>query len=88
MTTVTRSDVHRLVDELPEADVQEAAELINAYRRGDRVLIRLLTAPVVPAEPDESAALAELTDDDRNDIISAEELQAPPRHRLSTRRVV
>lgn len=72
---MTRSDFHRLIDELPDADVSAAAELVDAHRRGDRVLIQLLTAPVVPAEPDEIAALAELTEDDRNDVVSAEELR-------------
>jgi len=50
---MTRSELHQLVDQLPEDEVDPAAELLDAYRRGDRVLIRLLTAPVVPAEPDE-----------------------------------
>lgn len=73
---MTRSELHQLVDQLPEDEVDPAAELLDAYRRGDRVLIRLLTAPVVPAEPDELAALAELSDDDRNDVTSAEELRS------------
>ncbi len=73
---MTRSDFHRLIDELPEHEVQEAAELLAAYRRGDRVLIQLLTAPVVPAEPDELAALAEGAHDDPNDTVSLKELKA------------
>lgn len=73
---MTRSELHQLVDQLSEDEVDPAAELLDAYRRGDRVLIRLLTAPVVPAEPDELAALAELSDDDRNDVTSAEELRS------------
>ncbi len=72
----TRTELHQLVDELPDEEVDPAAELLDAYRRGDRVLIQLLTAPVVPAEPDEIAALAELRDDDRNDVISADELRS------------
>ncbi|MGH7709302.1 MAG: hypothetical protein ACREM8_04055 [Vulcanimicrobiaceae bacterium] len=73
---MTRTELHQLVDELPDEEVDPAAELLDAYRRGDRVLIQLLTAPVVPAEPDEIAALAELRDDDRNDVISADELRS------------
>ncbi len=73
---ITRSELHQLVDNLAEEQVDPAAELLDAYRRGDRVLIQLLTAPVVPAKPDEIAALAELTDEDRNDVISAEELRS------------
>ena len=72
---ITRSALHQLVEDLSEDQVDPAAELLDAYRRGDRVLIQLLTAPVVPAEPDEIAALAELTDEDRNDVISAKELR-------------
>ena len=41
------------VDELPEEEVDSAAEVFDAYRRGDRALIQLLTAPVVLAEPAE-----------------------------------
>ncbi len=73
---MTRSDLHQLVDEIPDDQVDPAAELLDAYRRGDRVLIQLLTAPVVPAEPDELAALAEGAKDDPKDTVSLEELKA------------
>lgn len=72
---MTRSDLHQLVDELPEEEVDSAAELLDAYRRGDRALIKLLTAPVVPTEPDELNALAELTGDDLDNVVSDEELR-------------
>ncbi|MGH7728548.1 MAG: hypothetical protein ACREM2_07155 [Vulcanimicrobiaceae bacterium] len=72
---MTRSQLHQLVDELPESEVNPAAELLDAYRRGDRALIQLLTAPVVPIEPEELAALAELTDEDLVNVISDEELR-------------
>jgi len=76
MPAMTRTELHRLVDELPEEAVDAAAELLAAYRHGDHALVRLLTAPVVPAEPDELAALAELTDEDLDlaNAISDEEL--------------
>jgi len=73
---MTRSELHHLVDELPEEQVDQAAELLDAYRRGDRVLIQLLSAPVVPAESDELAALAEGAKDDPKDTVSLEELKA------------
>ncbi len=72
---VTRTALHKLVDELREDQVDDAAELLDAYRRGDRLLIQLLTAPLVAAEPDEIEALAELTEADRNDVVPAEELK-------------
>ena len=72
---MTRSQLHDLVDELPEDQVDPAAELLDAYRHGDRVLIQLMTAPTVPEEPDELAALAEGTDDDPADTVSLEELK-------------
>ncbi|MGH7757030.1 MAG: hypothetical protein ACREM8_12220 [Vulcanimicrobiaceae bacterium] len=73
---MTRSELHHLVDELPEEQVDAAAELLDAYRRGDRVLIQLLTAPLVPAEPDELAALAEGENDDPKETVSLAELKA------------
>jgi hypothetical protein len=45
-------------------------------RRGDRMLIQLLTAPVVPAEPDELVALTEGAKNDPSDTVSLEELKA------------
>ena len=72
---MTRSELHELVDSLPEDQVDSAAEVLGAYRRGDQALIRLLTAQVVPAEPDELSALAELTDEDLKNVVSAEELR-------------
>ena len=73
---MTRSELQQIVDELPKDQVDQSAEVFDASRRGDRVLIQLLTAPAVPPASDELAALAELTGDDRNDVISAEELRS------------
>ena len=50
---MTRTELHQIFDELPEEEVDSAAEVLDAYRRGDRTLIQLLTAPVVLAEPAE-----------------------------------
>jgi hypothetical protein len=71
---MTRNELHQLVDDLTDDQVDPAAELLDAYSKGDRALIRLLTAPLVPAEPDELAALTELTDEDLVDTTSAEDL--------------
>ncbi len=74
---MTRSDLHQLVDEIPDDQVDPAAELLNAYRRGDRVMIQLLTAPEDNPAPDELAALAELTNEDLDlaNAISDEDLR-------------
>lgn len=76
VSMMTRTELHQIVDELPEEEVDSAAEVLDAYRRGDRALIQLLTAPVVLTEPDELAALAELTDDDLANVISDEEMRS------------
>ncbi|MDQ2681465.1 MAG: hypothetical protein M3Y21_10690 [Candidatus Eremiobacteraeota bacterium] len=73
---MTRNQLHDLVDELPDEEVGSAAELLDAYRRGDSALIQLLTAPVAPMEPDERAALAELTDEDLANAISDKEVRS------------
>ncbi len=67
---ISRGELHQLVDDLPEEKVDPAAD-----GRDDRVLIQLLTAPVVPAEPDELAALAEGANDDPKDTVTLEELK-------------
>ena len=67
---ISRGELHQLVDDLPEEKVDPAAE-----GRDDRVPIQLLTAPVVPAEPDELAALAEGANDDPKDTVTLEELK-------------
>jgi len=74
---MTRSDLHQLVDEIPDEQVDPAAELLDAYRRGDRLMIQLLTAPEDDPTPDELAALAELTDEDLDltNAISDEDLR-------------
>lgn len=74
---MTRSDLHQLVDEIPDEQVDPAAELLDAYRRGDRVMIQMLTAPEDDPTPDELTALAELTNEDLDlaDAISDEDLR-------------
>lgn len=67
---ISRGELHQLVDDLPEEKVDPAAD-----GRDDRVPIQLLTAPVVPAEPDELAALAEGANDDPKDTVTLEELK-------------
>ena len=72
---MTRNELHHIIDRLADEQVDLAAELLDAYGKGDRALIRLLAAPLVPPEPDELAALAELTDDDLNNTINADDLR-------------
>ncbi len=57
---MSRSELHRIVDELPEEQIDAAAELLDAYRRGDRLLVQLLLAPEDDATPDEIGHLKRL----------------------------
>ena len=66
---MTRTALPNLIDALPEEKLDETAQLIEAYRLGDRLTIQLLTAPEVAADPEEIAALDELTEGERNDTI-------------------
>ncbi len=72
---MTRSDLHQLVDKIPEEQVDPAAQLLDAYRRGDHFLIQLLTAPEDDPTPDELEALAELERDPDRRTFSAEEVR-------------
>ncbi len=58
---MTRSALHALVDDLPDALVDDASALLKAYRQGDRMTVLMLTAPTGPAEADELTALDEQT---------------------------
>ncbi len=59
---MTRASLHRLLDQLPEAQIDRIAELLDAVRRNDRVAIQLALAPEEPAEDDERKALDEPAD--------------------------
>jgi len=72
---MTRSDLHQFVDKIPEEQVDPAAQLLDAYHRGDRFLIQLLTAPEDDPTPDELEALAELERDPDRRTFSAEEVR-------------
>lgn len=66
--TKPRDALHRLVDELPEADVDTAARVLEALlATGDPVLRSLLTAPEEddPISDEERAAIEEGMDDAR-----------------------
>jgi hypothetical protein len=56
---MTRTDLQRIVDELPDDKIDIAAQLLEAYDRGDRALVSMLLAPEVEAEPWELEALRE-----------------------------
>jgi hypothetical protein len=72
----TRRDLHQLVDQLSDDEIDSAAELLAAYRSGDRALISLLTAPEAPAEPEELAALDELTEDDVTNVSLEQDVRS------------
>jgi hypothetical protein len=74
---MTRSELHRLVDEFPDEQVDSAAQLLEVYIRGDRFMIQHLTVPEDDPTPDELAALAELTNEDLDstNAIPAEEVR-------------
>jgi hypothetical protein len=61
---MTRDALHALIREIPDDRVNNVAELLEAYRRGDRLAVQLLFAPADHAEPGELDAIAALTDDD------------------------
>jgi len=59
---MTREAVHKLVDAIPEGDVERAARLLQLLIAGsDPVLFSLLTAPLddEPETPEEVAGVAE-----------------------------
>ena len=61
---MTRDALHALVNEIPDDQVSDVAELVEAYRRGDRLAVQLLLAPTDHAEPNELEAIAGVGDDD------------------------
>jgi hypothetical protein len=54
---MTRTELHALVDRLSDADAEEVAALLDAYLRGDRVMIQALIAFAEPADAIERRAL-------------------------------
>jgi hypothetical protein len=61
---MTRDALRALVDAIPDDQISDVAELVEAYRRGDRLAVQLLLAPADHAAPDELAAIAGLSDVD------------------------
>jgi hypothetical protein len=47
---MTRSDLHELVDKIPETEIDHIAMLVRAVRENNRPLIAALTAPPVNDE--------------------------------------
>ena len=60
----TRANLHRLLDELPDELLEETGLYIRALQTGNRLLLKLLSAPFEDPLPDEIEALAEIEDDD------------------------
>lgn len=56
---MTRSELHHLVDRLPEDDLDRAASLVVALQAKDRVALQSLLAEEVEPEPDELGAASE-----------------------------
>lgn len=68
-----RTGLHHLVDELPEAEIEHIAALVEAARNHDRVAVQSLLAEEVGVADDEAAALAEV---DRNgETTSLEDIE-------------
>ena len=76
---MTRSELHQLVDELADDQIDSVAELLEAYRKNDRPLVSLLTAPSSPPEADELAALAQLTTEELSSTRPIEKLHLDTR---------
>jgi hypothetical protein len=55
---MTRSDLHELVDEIPETEIGQIAMLVRAVRANNRPLITALTAP--PVADDEMTWIQQL----------------------------
>jgi hypothetical protein len=53
---MTRSDLHELVDNIPETEIDHIATLVRAVRENNRPLIAALTA--LPVDDDEMAWIA------------------------------
>jgi hypothetical protein len=77
----TRDGLHRLIDELPECDLQMAESLITWRHelRDDPLLLTLATAPLddEPDDPPEEAALTQETREqaDRGELVPLEEIR-------------
>jgi hypothetical protein len=61
MSTVTKDDLHRLIDTLPDEDLDRAGQLLAALVDDDPVGIALALAPLddEPETDEERAAVAE-----------------------------
>lgn len=57
---MTRTELHAFVDRLSDADAEEVAVLLDAYLRGDCVMLKALIASAEPADAFERRALAEV----------------------------
>ncbi len=73
VAAMDRATLHQIIDELPEADLDQAATLVVAFRAHDRVALQSLLAEEAEPEPDELAATVE---GDRDEpTVSLEDLE-------------
>ena len=76
--TKRRAALHRLVDELPEPEVDTATRVLEALRATDPVLRSLMSAPYddEPETEEERQAVAEArAEADRGELIPQEEIE-------------
>ena len=78
---LTRDDIHRLVDSLPEGDLTAVGEYLQSRQTADSdaLLNSLMAAPWddEPESPEEAAAVREAYEDVRNgNLVSDEELDS------------
>ena len=74
----TKETLHRLVDELPDDEVDEAERYLRALQIEDPVLRSLELAPIddEPVTPEEEAAIQEGRDAlARGDVLTTEQLR-------------
>lgn len=74
---VTRADIHNMVDQIPEADLERTASVVRALRANDRWAIHLALAPEEAAESDEIEALEEgIRDPNYAQLTSLDDVKA------------
>ena len=73
-TTNTRADLHHILDELPDALLEETGLYLQALRDGDRLMLKLLSAPYDDPLPDEIEALAESDNNPNEEVVADEDL--------------
>jgi hypothetical protein len=68
---MTREALHRMIDQLPESELERTGALFEAARTHNHAFIQALLAQEEPLEPGDLEALAEV---DREDTLTADEV--------------